>query len=139
MKTRKFIIATIIITSVVLATGCAGKFKHEKFSNKIFSKYDENGDGYISKKEHLDIALERFERSDKNDDGKVSKEELKELRIAKKMPNFVDAYFKNNDHNSDGLVSKYEIFQQAKIDFMKSDKNEDNKLTKSEIQDFKAE
>jgi len=139
MTKRNLVIGTVLVSSMVLTSGCAGKFMHGDFSNKIFSKYDKNDDGYVSKKEHFNIALERFKRCDDNDDGQISKEELEDSRISKMMPSFVDNYFKHNDHNNDGFVSKNEIIKQTKVNFEQSDKNKDKRLTKQEMKEFKAQ
>lgn len=139
MKTRNLVIATLVLASVALTTGCGGKYAHGNFGNKIFSKYDRNEDGYINKKEHLSIAMKRFERADDNEDGKVTREELKDNRFTKRFPNLVDNYFAQNDLDNNGSVTKAEIIASTKKEFKLSDTNNDNKLSKNEMKDYRVD
>ncbi len=137
---RQILISGILLSlSVFLATGCAGRFYHIDFAKKMYARYDTNGNGYVDKKEYLNLSLKRFNRSDRNKDGKITKKEIENNRFAKIMPNFVDNYFKRNDLNHDGIVKKQELIKQTNQDFIKADKNKDNKLTLSEIENFRMQ
>jgi Ca2+-binding EF-hand superfamily protein len=139
MKKNKLVLTTLLVTGVILTTGCAGKFGNGNAENKFFKRFDKNSDGYLSKKEYLDTKLERFDRTDDNDDGKITMAEMKESRFSKIVPSFIDRFFETNDLNNDSMVSKAEIIEVTKNDFMKTDKNKDNKLSLEEIKKFKAE
>jgi Ca2+-binding EF-hand superfamily protein len=139
MRIRNLVVGTLLITGVIFTAGCMGKFSHGDIGNKMFSKYDTNEDGYLNEKEYVDVALSRFDRADDNEDGTVTKDELKDNRIAKIIPDFIDNYFKKNDLNSDGIVTKNEIINQTKEDFVSSDIDGDSKLTKDEMKAFRME
>lgn len=139
MKKRNILVGTLVITGVLFTTGCTGKFHKGNFENNMFQKLDNDSDGFVSKKEHFQIAVERFDRSDDNEDGKITKEELKECRFAKIMPYFVENYFAKNDLDKDGFVTKAEINKQVENEFIKSDTNKDNKLTYKEMKEYRME
>jgi len=139
MKKRNLVLGTLIITSALFSTGCAGKFSPSKMGDKMFSKYDTNKDGFVNKKEHLEIALNRFNRADDNEDAQVTKEEITNTRFGKIFPDMVENFFKKYDLDKNGVVSKAEIISNAKDEFIKSDKNKDNKLSKNEMKEYRVD
>jgi len=136
----KIIISVILLSlGLLLTAGCAGSFSHVNFAKKMYGRYDTNQNGFVNKKEYLNIALKRFDRSDSNNDTKLTKKELENNRFAKMMPSFVDNYFKRNDLNHNGVVTKAELIKETNKDFAKADKNKDDKLTLSEMENFRME
>ena len=139
MKVRSLVIGSLVVSSIFLMAGCAGKYHKGNFENKMFEKYDANGDNYVNENEYLDVMTQRFDRCDDNQDGKITKEELRESRFMKRMPSSVDDYFETNDLNNDMAVSKDELTQQSKATFKQSDINNDNKLSSEEMKEFRME
>ena len=138
MKKRNLVIDSIVIASALFSTGCAGKFSPNKMGDKMFSKYDTNEDGFVNKKEHLEIALNRFDRADDNEDKKVTNDEIKDTRFGKIFPSLIENYFKKNDLDNDGVVIKAEIISNSKNEFIKSDINRDSKLSKDEMKEYRV-
>ena len=137
MKKRDLVTGALVIATVLGSIGCAGKFSHNKIKDKMFLKYDTNKDGYVNKKEHLEIAINRFYKADNNEDGKVTKVEIEYTRFGKIFPSMVENFFKKNDLDKDGVVTKTEIISNSKEEFMKSDINYDNKLSKNEMKEYR--
>lgn len=88
------------ISILIGVTGCSGKFRNGNFVDKMFSKFDEDKDGFVDKTEYFAISTSRFERSDDNNDGKVSKKESLDTFIAKRFPSKVKKWFKNSDSDN---------------------------------------
>lgn len=138
MRKRNFVIGTIVIASALFSTGCSGKFSPANFGDKMFLKIDTNGDGFVNKKEHLQISINRFIRADDNEDNQVTKIEIKDTRFSKIFPSFGDKYFIKNDLNNNNIITKAEVISNAKNEFIKSDKNKDNKLSRDEMKEYKV-
>lgn len=137
MKVRNLVIGTLVVSSVFLMAGCAGKYYKGNFENKMFEKFNSNDDGYVNEKEYSDVMTQRFDRSDDNEDGKITKEELSESRFMKIMPGLADEYFKTNDLNHDMVVSKSELIKQSRMDFKQADVNNDKLLSSKEMKEYK--
>lgn len=73
---------TLAFGGVALANDHGGKGEHHK--GDYFKKIDTNGDGAISKDEHLAHSNAKFAEIDANKDGKVTKEEMKAHHEAKR-------------------------------------------------------
>lgn len=84
MKLSRFLITTLATGAIALSSGAAMAEHHDKdgkgghHKGKFFEKMDTDGDGQISKAEHMSAAEERFAKMDANGDGVVTKEELHE-------------------------------------------------------------
>jgi len=137
MKKRNLVLGTLVIATALFSTGCAGKFSKGDFGNKMFSKYDTNEDGFLNKKEHLEIALNRFNRADDNEDAQLTKEEITDTRFGKIFPGIIENFFKKNDLDKNGVVTKAEIISNSKDEFIKSDINNDSKLSIDEMKEYR--
>lgn len=80
MKKTYLIVGGLSITILLVATGCMQKNKHGDFKELIFSKFDENKDNKLTKKEYIDISTKRFDKMDINKDGQISKDEFKKIK-----------------------------------------------------------
>lgn len=133
MKMKNLILSSLTIGAVLLSTGCMGKYNHGDFGNKMFTKYDDDKNGYVDKTEYFLVSQSRFERADENDDKKVSKEESKETFIGKYFPEKIAKWFKQSDLDSNNYVSYEEMRKKSKKEFFEQDTNIDSKLTKKEM------
>ena len=83
MKVSKFLL-TAVAAGALITSGAAYAEHHEgkdgghkgHHKAKMFEKMDTDGDGQISKAEHMAGAEERFAKMDTNGDGFVTKEEV---------------------------------------------------------------
>ena len=137
MKKRNVLSGLVVIAVVLTSTGCAGKFGHAKFEDKMFSKFDEDKDGSVDKTEYLEVSSTRFERADDNGDSKVSKEESENTFIAKRFPSKMQKWFYANDINKDGYISTDEMKKSSKEEFLLQDTNGDSKLSKGEMSEYR--
>jgi Ca2+-binding EF-hand superfamily protein len=80
MKTSNILITTFLATAMLTSPFAAGTAIADHHGGKMgthFEKADMDGDGRISKEEHIKMATERFEKLDTDSDGYISKEEMK--------------------------------------------------------------
>lgn len=137
MKKRNLVIGLVVTAIVVSSTGCVGKFGKGNFANKMFSKFDDNKDGFVDKTEYFAISTSRFKRADNNGDKKVSKEESKDTFIAKRFPSKIEKWFTRNDIDKDGFISYDEMREDSRKEFLAQDINNDSKLSQSEMNKYR--
>lgn len=138
MKKSTLVLGLVSMGILLGVSGCAGKFGHGNYENKMFSKYDKNQDGFVDKNEYFAVSSSRFERADTNNDGKVSKEEAQNTFIAKIFPEKIETWFNETDLNKDGYISYKEMKQKSKNEFLAQDINNDGKLSKEEMNQYKS-
>lgn len=138
MNAKKLITSSLVVVSVVLTTGCAGKFHKGNLENFVFEKFDKNDDSKLSKKEHFDMTFSRFERMDDNEDAKVTRKELEDSMFANMKSDFADYYLNRYDLNKDGKVIKSELIEKSKVEFVNLDSNNDGFVSKTEFKKQKS-
>lgn len=133
MKITTMLIGALAISGLFLATGCS----KEDFGSRMFSKFDTNGDNFVSKPEYINVSTSRFEKVDDNNDNKVTLKEAMENRFAKKMPEIIKSIFNKYDTNQDGIVEKNEMLQISEKEFITIDTNKDSKLSQDEMKIYR--
>ncbi len=109
----------------------------------MFSQFDKNNDGRVSRDEAREGTDRMFNEIDTNKDGFISKEEMQAHRKAmhdkfrESMRDKMREHWKSADKDGDGALSRAEVdaakMQKLARDFDKLDKNKDGKLTEDEI------
>ena len=109
----------------------------------MFSQFDKNNDGRVSRDEAREGTDRMFNEIDTNKDGFISKEEMQAHRRAmhdkfrESMRDKMREHWKSADKDGDGALSRAEVdaakMQKLARDFDKLDKNKDGKLTEDEI------
>lgn len=109
----------------------------------MFSQFDKNNDGRVSRDEAREGTDRMFNEIDTNKDGFISKEEMQAHRKAmhdkfrESMRDKMREHWKSADKDGDGALSRAEVeaakMQRLARDFDKLDKNKDGKLTEDEI------
>jgi len=120
------IISSLLLSTIILANG--------QFGTKIFTKCDDNKDGFLNKTEYLKMSTKRFNRMDKNQDKMVTFKELSTTFLAKVMPMIATSWFERNDVNKDTIVTLKEMEQMSDKKFVVVDDNKDGKLSAYEWQ-----
>jgi len=121
-----------------------GEMHSEMHGDRIppmFSQFDKNNDGRISRDEAREGTDRLFNEIDK--DGLLSKEEMQAHHKAmhdkfrESMREKMREHWKSADKDGDGALSRAEVdaakMQRLARDFDKLDKNKDGKLTEDEI------
>ena len=135
---KKLITLSLLAALALMSSGCMPKPNPEKMGQRMFDKYDENGDGFISEREYIEVTTLRFEKLDANGDNKVTLEEAMESRIGTFMPGIARHWVETNDLNGDGVVTRDEMIQHSSAQFKVIDTNNDEMLSAEEMKaDFK--
>ena len=117
-----------------------GEGMHEDRMPPMFSQFDTNKDGRISRAESQEGTTRLFNEIDTNKDGFISKEEMQAHHKAmrEKHMGMMRDHWKAADKDGDGALSRAEVeagnMPMLARDFDKLDKNKDGKLTPDEIQ-----
>ena len=120
-----------------------GEGKHEDMQGDrippMFSQFDKNKDGRVSREEMREGMDRLFAEADTNKDGFISTEEMQAHHHAmrEQLRQSMRDSWKKADTDGDGALSKAEA-EAAKMprlvrDFDKLDKNKDGKLTPDEM------
>lgn len=108
-----------------------------------FGTFDRNGDGVVSAEEASDNAEEAFRTMDTNENDRVTFREFMEIRMGhgkalakqrqavRRREN--ETWFAEMDTNRDANLSRLEFFEAARRHYLKSDANEDGKVTLWEL------
>jgi len=120
-----------------------GRGQGRPTSETLFSQFDRNKDGKLTKEETPLPVWQHLQAADKNKDGAVSKDEFTaaENRPASggqrpaTVPELADTFFKQIDRNMDGKVSKDEVPSQIWNRLLAADTDKDGIVTDTE---FKA-
>lgn len=130
---NKVLSAILLVSLIFISQSSARSFNSEK----VFKRLDKNSNGFIEKDEYVNSGKKTFEKFDKNDDGKVTKKEAKKTFIGKRKPQFITLWIERNDKDLDNTVTLAEV-KSIKADSFKSiDTNEDGKLTKEELKEYR--
>jgi hypothetical protein len=108
-----------------------------------FGTFDRNCDGVVSAEEASDNAEEVLQTMDTNEDDRVTFREFMEIRMghgkalakqrqaARRSEN--ETWFAEMDADRDAILSRFEFFEAARRHYLKSDANEDGKVTPWEL------
>lgn len=146
---RWFVIAGLLVSSLAYADhhrgdGMQGESMHEPMMQgdrmpPMFSQFDKNKDGRVSREEAREGADRMFTEIDTDKDGFISTEEMQAHHRAmrEKFRQSMRDYWKKADTDGDGALSRAEV-EAAKMprlmrDFDKLDKNRDGRLTQDEL------
>lgn len=132
MKTR-FGILMCSVSLMALPVAFAGGDKDEKFS-----KMDSDGDGRISRTEHMSGAQRMFAEMDANRDGLVTAAEMESKKDKKhgerdRSEMSANEKIREVDQNSDGQLTSVEHVNGAEKMFAKMDRDSDGYLSKEEM------
>ena len=124
--------------------------------DRLFQRFDKDGDGKIALKDLPDRLRERLTRADSNNDGQVTRDEItkawqtaaaemkkridtngdgviSDAERAKARAAFWDKRFSELDKNKDGALSADEVPARMWDRIKVADSNNDNKVTRAEI------
>lgn len=137
---------SLLSSGLALADHHGGDDMHEMHGDRIppmFSEFDKNNDGRISRDEMREGTERLFGNIDTNKDGFISKEEMQAHHKAvhdkfrESMREKMRDHWKSADKDGDGALSRSEVeaakMQRLSRDFDKLDKNKDGKLTQDEM------
>jgi len=130
MKPRKSVIAAALALLVGMSPAAfakqKNKTKHQSNSGDIYSQYDANGDGRISRHEFPADPL-LFDRADLNGDGVLSRAEAETMARSTN----VESELRRLDRNGDGAVSRSE-WRGDRDAFDRLDRNGDGVLSRAD-------
>lgn len=112
---------------------------HRPNPEKLFGRFDKNGDGKLTKDEMPERAQHFFSKLDTNGDGAVTKEEMAEAakRLADRRGKFkgpdVGKILERLDKNGDGKLTKDEVPEPAWKRIGKADTDGNGEVTKEEL------
>jgi hypothetical protein len=126
--------ATAVALAMLVSAAPAAMAKNKKGSksnaNSVFSSYDRNGDGVITRAEFGgDVAL--FDRVDRNRDGRLSRSEAKNALNDRAL---VEQQMRGLDRNRDGVISRSE-WNGNSTSFARLDRNGDGILSQADRTD----
>lgn len=133
---KRHLISSLTVSALVTACALIAPQVFARAHAPLFEKFDENGDGKVTRTEAHNNVLERFRSADANKDKVVTQEEAKKHHEQKMKEHgnpekFVEAQFKAHDKNNNGKLERSESRLPDEI-FKRIDKNGDSAITKQE-------
>ncbi len=129
----------LVTTAVVLVTAggawalAAGPGDRAYGLERIFERFDADGDGQVTRAEVDAFRTERFEEMDGDGDGVVSLDEMREAAMAMAAER-AEARFADLDADGDGTLVVDELAPEREVDiFARLDDNEDGVITEDEL------
>ena len=111
-----------------------GMMSHDRhgMAEKMFDRFDTNGDGAISKIEVENVRKSEILKHDANKDGKINLQEFEALWVGYMRERMVD-HFQKLDADGDAVITDEEIAKPLNKVMSWMDRNNDDKLTKDEL------
>ena len=128
MKTAKYILMILAITSLIAANTAWSETEAPMNSKGIMDTADVNDDNVIDLEEYHDRITDVYFFLDANKDGKLTV-----VEIRKSYPNLDPDLIDNTDVNADAVITIYEFRYVLYKDFEVMDKNKDGSLDQQEI------
>ena len=126
----------LLLTLLLGISGCSLLKPHynaQQMHSYLFNKFDEDGDGLITKEEYFDFIEYRFDQMDLDGDGIITKEELYNSRFYTYLPALAQAVFRDSDLDKSGTVTYKEMVKSEEIRFSQMDRDQDGALTPEEF------
>lgn len=126
-------------TGAVLASEEARKSDRERV-DRLFERYDANGDGAIDRNEAANVRMHRFHGADGDGDGALTFAELRDDAV-RRAERRAERIFARLDGDGDGVIDAAEIAtyrsdrNRARRDriFRRFDADDDGRITREEI------
>jgi Ca2+-binding EF-hand superfamily protein len=145
-----------VLTGSAGQQGEARRPEAQERLDRLFQRFDKDGDGKIALKDLPDRLRERLTRADSNNDGQVTRDEIakawqtaaaemkkkvdtngdgviSDAERAKARAAFWDKRFSELDKNKDGALTADEVPPRMWDHIKVADSNNDNKVTRAEI------
>jgi hypothetical protein len=127
-------------------SGCVGAVARAASASRkpdpgqILQNADENGDGVVTRAEFADARNKMFSRLDRNGDGFLSKEDAPHGLLAQRggAGNGMAEMMTLFDKDGDGRISRDEFVNGPALSFDRADSNHDGTIDAGELKAFRA-
>jgi Ca2+-binding EF-hand superfamily protein len=141
--TRSILVAPAV---ALCLSGCVGvaaraaSAPRQPDMGQMLQNADANGDGVVTRAEFADARNKMFSRLDRNGDGYLSKDDVPHRMLGRRegAGNRMDEMMSLFDKDGDRRISRDEFVQGPALSFDRADTNHDGTLDANELKVFRA-